>query len=187
LSGVSISLFLSMESEMSRFGFLSSASLAVAFSTFIGCAQETPSTAISSATPSAYLVESEPAGAVGVGAARESAKDDETVVVVGRIGGSTEPFIDGMPVFTIVDPKLVHCADDEGCPTPWDYCCTPVDEITKNSATIQLVDGSGAPVSGDARELLGVKELSEVVIEGKADRDEAGNLAVLAQKVYVKK
>ena len=130
---------------MSRFGFFASASLAFAVSALLGCSKETPSAAASSATPSGYLVDSEPAGAVGVGAARKSAKDDETVVVVGRIGGSTEPFIDGLVVFTIVDPKLAHCADEEGCPTPWDYCCTPREQITANSATVQIVDGSGAP------------------------------------------
>jgi hypothetical protein len=171
---------------MSRFACALSA-LAVTAAAFTGCSPEASPTAASSGTSSAYLAESEPAGAVGVGAARESAKADETVVVVGRIGGSTEPFIDGLPVFTIVDPKLAHCADDEGCPTPWDYCCTPREQITANSATVQLVDGDGAPVSGDARELLGVKELSEVVVEAKAKRDEVGNLELLAQKVYVRK
>ena len=173
---------------MSRKEWFASALLVFGASTLVGCSPENPSTAaVDKATPSAFVVDSEPAGAVGVGAARESAKDNETVVVVGRIGGSTDPFIDGLPAFTIVDPKLAHCADEEGCPTPWDYCCTPREEITANSATVQLVDDSGAPVSGDARELLGVKELSEVVIEGKAKRDEAGNLELLAQKVYVRK
>lgn len=172
---------------MSRFAFAFSAALAVTAAALTGCSPEASTTAASSATRNAYLVESEPAGAVGVGAARESAKADETIVVVGRIGGSTEPFVDGLPVFTIVDPNLAHCADDEGCPTPWDYCCTPREQITANSATVQLVDGAGAPVSGDARELLGVKELSEVVVEAKAKRDEAGNLELLAQKVYVRK
>ena len=39
----------------------------------------------------------------------------------------------------------------------------------------------------DARELLKVKELSTVVIKGKAKRDADGNLTVLANGVYVKK
>lgn len=172
---------------MSRFGFLGSALLAVTASSLSGCSADAPSTAVLSATPSAYVVESEPAGAVGVGSAREGAQDDEPVVVVGRIGGSTEPFVDGMAAFTIVDPNLAYCADDEGCPTPWDYCCTPVEQITKNSATVKFVDASGAPLAEDARKLLGVKELSEVVVQGKADRDDAGNLVVLAEKVYVRK
>ena len=38
-----------------------------------------------------------------------------------------------------------------------------------------------------ARQLLDVKELSTVVVAGKAQRDDAGNLTVLASGVYVKK
>ena len=39
----------------------------------------------------------------------------------------------------------------------------------------------------DARELLNVKELSTVVVKGKAQRDKAGNLNILASGVYIKK
>ena len=42
-------------------------------------------------------------------------------------------------------------------------------------------------VKEDARKLLDVKELSTVVVQGKAQRDDAGNLTVLATGVYVKK
>lgn len=42
-------------------------------------------------------------------------------------------------------------------------------------------------MKADARELLKVKELSTVVVKGKAQRDDAGNLTVIASGVYVKK
>ena len=42
-------------------------------------------------------------------------------------------------------------------------------------------------MKADARELLNVKEMSTVVVKGKAQRDEAGNLTILASGVYVKK
>jgi hypothetical protein len=40
-------------------------------------------------------------------------------------------------------------------------------------------------VKQDARELLGVKELETVTIVGKAKRDKAGNVTVMASKVFV--
>ena len=46
---------------------------------------------------------------------------------------------------------------------------------------------NGDLVKVDARELLDVKELSTVIVKGKANRDEAGNLTILASGVYVKK
>jgi hypothetical protein len=132
-----------------------------------------------------YVVMTEPAGSIPVGEARDVVKDAEEVVLVGRIGGSTEPFVDGIAAFTIVDPKVPSCAGEEGCPTPWDYCCTQ-NEVKDNIATVKIVDDQGQPLPRDARELLGVKELNLVVVHGKAQRDAAGNLALLADRVFVK-
>ena len=41
-------------------------------------------------------------------------------------------------------------------------------------------------VKADAQALLDVKELSTIVVKGTAQRDDAGNLTVLAHRVYVK-
>lgn len=132
-----------------------------------------------------FVTTTEPADAVPVGTARESVQGEQEVALVGRIGGSAEPFVDGLAAFTIVDPKVPHCSADEGCPTPWDYCCTQ-DQVKDNIATVKVVDESGKPVAEDARQLLGVKELSTVVIQGKALRDDQGNLTVAATKVFVR-
>ncbi|WDQ15039.1 hypothetical protein [Rhodopirellula sp. P2] len=138
-----------------------------------------------SGADAAYLASSEPADAMPVGEAREKAADGEELTLVGLIGGSTEPFVDGLAAFTIVDPKVPYCADEEGCPTPWDYCCTQ-DQVKDNIATVKVVDESGAPVSKTARELLGVNELTTVVVRGIAKRDEQGNLTVETSDVFVR-
>ena len=52
--------------------------------------------------------------------------------------------------------------------------------------SIKVVDEAGELVKHDAKGLLSVKELSTVVVEGKAQRDAAGNLTVLASGVFVK-
>ena len=152
-----------------------------------GCSETagTAAAAKPSAEGSAYLATAEPAGGKGVGEVKEAVKDGDEVTLVGRIGGSAEPFVDGLAAFTIVDPAIPYCADDEGCPTPWDYCCQ-TDKLPANSATVKLVDAGGKPVAKGARELLGVKELNTVVVRGKAKRDDAGNLTVLADQIYVK-
>jgi hypothetical protein len=120
-------------------------------------------------------------------AARESVKDGDEVAVVGRIGGSVDPWIKGRAAFTIVDPTLMSCSDNpgDGCPTPWDYCCD-TDRLPKATAMVKFVDAEGKSVETDARELLGVKELQTVVVKGKAQRDEAGNLTVLASGLFVR-
>ena len=134
----------------------------------------------------AYLLASEPADGKDVVAAREAAKDGEEVTVVGRIGGDTTPWVNGMAAFKIVDPAAKSCSDIPGdnCPTPWDYCCES--DLGQKTALVKVVGADGKPVSTDARELLGVKELQTVVVTGKAKRDDAGNLTILAEKVYVR-
>ena len=144
-----------------------------------------PSATTGSGERSKYLVDVEPEGALPVGEARESVKDDQAVTLVGVIGGSSEPFIDGLAAFTIVDSKVPYCSADEGCPTPWDYCCTQ-DQVKGNIATIKIVDNAGNPITADARKMLNVKELSTVVIQGTARRDDQGNLTVAASKVFVR-
>lgn len=154
----------------------------------IGCGDADDSAASTNATVEAnpmFVLTAEPADAMPVGEARESVEDQQDVILVGTIGGSPEPFVDGLAAFTIVDTKVPYCADEEGCPTPWDFCCTQ-DQVKDNIATIKIVDEAGKPVAEDARQLLGVKELSTVIVQGQAARDEAGNLTVAATKVFVR-
>jgi hypothetical protein len=126
----------------------------------------------------------QPTGAIPVGDARKQVKSEDEVTLVGLIGGSPEPFVDGIAAFTIVDAKVPYCAADENCPTPWDYCCQQ-DAVKENIATVQIVDDNGKPVMADARKLLHVKELTTVTVQGKAKRDEQGNLVVHATKLFV--
>ncbi len=135
--------------------------------------------------PSTYLTQNEPINAIPVGEAREISKDVQDITLVGRIGGSNKPFVDGLAAFTIVDSKVPYCADEEGCPTPWDYCCQ-TDAVKKNIATVKIVDESGRPITQNARDLLNIKELTMVVVKGKAKRDDQGNLTVSTNQVYVR-
>ena len=61
--------------------------------------------------------------------------EQDEVVLVGRIGGSEAPFVDGLAAFTIVDAKVPPCSAEEGCETPWDYCCEQ-DAVKDNIATL---------------------------------------------------
>jgi hypothetical protein len=133
---------------------------------------------------SEFLLSEQPDGAKPVALARESVSDGDDVAILGRIGGGVNPWVDGRAAFTIVDPKLQPCQPDEGCPTPWDYCCS-TDQLAENRALIKIIDDGGNTLEQDARTLLRLKELQTIVAKGRAKRDEAGNLTVLASGVYV--
>ena len=127
----------------------------------------------------------EPVGGIGVGEARSTAENGREVVVIGRIGGSAKPFVTGLAAFTIVDPKVPHCAPEENCPTPWDYCCQ-TDAVKENIATVKLVDEHGKVMSGDAADLIRAKELAVVVVKGIAKRGEDGSLSIATREVFVR-
>ncbi len=163
----------------------------------VGCAQEQlpPGTQVPTAQteqPTAdgakYVLTTEPDGAKDVIEVREAAGDNDEVVIVGRIGGDMNPWVDGRAAFKIVDPSLKACSDIPGdaCPKPWDYCCE-TDKLPEATALVKVVDESGDVVAADARELLNVTELQTVVVRGTAKRDDAGNLTVLAKGVFLRK
>jgi len=134
-----------------------------------------------------YLLDSEPEGAKNVIAVREEAADEDDVVILGRIGGSANPWVDGMTAFSIVDPSLKACSDIPGneCAKPWDYCCK-TDKLPGATALVKVVDKNGEMIPADAKSALDLKELQTVVIRGKAERDEDGNLTVVANQLYVR-
>ena len=161
---------------------------------FSGCQQDSaqttgsPSSETLSVDGSKFLLSSHPEGAKDVIAVRETATDGDDVLVVGRIGGSANPWVEGRAAFSIVDNSLKACSDIPGdmCEKPWDYCCE-TEKLPSSTALIKVVGKDGDLVRTDARELLKVNELSTVVVKGKAERDDTGNLVVLATGVYVVK
>ena len=134
---------------------------------------------------SKFILDSEPDGAADVVAVRTSAKDGDDIVIVGRIGGSKEPCVDGRAAFSIVDRSAKPCNAIPGdkCPIPWDYCCE--DQLATKTILVKFIDDDGKLVAAGAKELFGVKELDTVVISGKAKVDDAGNVSVLASSMFV--
>ncbi len=145
-----------------------------------------------SAPPAAsakFLLTAEPVGAKNVVETRELAKDKDEVVLVGRIGGERDPWVEGMAAFKITDIARPPCSDRPGdtCKFPWDYCYEDQDLMRKSVALLQIVDDHGKVIAEDAKTSLGFKELQTIVIQGIAERDKDNNLTVNAKKVFIRK
>ena len=157
----------------------------------VGCSNQqsaTPQAPQASLAPpdaGGFLLGTEPEDAMGIIEAREATQDGDTVVVTGRIGGSIDPWIEGLAAFSLVDLSLKSCSDIEGdtCPTPWDYCCES--GVAEGQTLVKVVDDRGNIIEADAREYLGLEPLHTLVVEGTAQRDESGNLTILASGIYV--
>ena len=139
--------------------------------------------------PAGFMLSVAPAGARDVAAVKAGAKEGDVVVIRGRIG-TAEPFVAGRAAMTIVDPVMVPCnemAMEDGCPTPWDYCCADPAELRKSEATIQFADASGQPVRHDFR-LDDLTPLSYVIVTGKVGpRPDPKVLIVNATGIFVEK
>ena len=162
--------------------------------TFTGCSHDDPAPTSSPKTEVAaavegeqYILTDEPDHAMDVIQVRTETTDNDEVVIVGRIGGSGMPWVEGRAAFSIVDRTLEACGDrsDDHCPLPWDYCCE-LERLPTSKALIKVIDPDGQLVKTDARKLLGLTELQTVIVQGKATRDDADNLTILATGLYLK-
>jgi hypothetical protein len=164
---------------MKRFPFLAAFVLAGCIPT----AKETPGDK-PAVDVSAYTLAAEPAGAKGVVAVREASRDGDEIVVVGKVGGSARPFVEGRCAFTMIDTSIEPC-DDDGCGNP--YCSVDAGVLRKSTTLVKVVDGQGNSLPTGARQAFGLEQLQTVVIKGKAKKDEQGNLTILASGVFVRK
>jgi len=138
----------------------------------LGCgeAPTTPADARADADARAattWLLDHAPSDALPVAEAKAEAAEGQRIAVRGRVGGSVRPISEQSPVFLIVDTAVKHCGQLHGdaCTTPWDYCCEPQENLTANSATVQVVDAAGQPIAQDLHD-AGLAPLDEVVVVG---------------------
>ncbi len=141
------------------------------------------------ALPAELFVSTPPADAKPVADVKKQAAVGDAVVLVGRIGGQLEPFVESRAMFLLADKSLPMCSDrgDDHCPTPWDACCEPQQDITAKTTTIQVVDGQGKPLKRGLNNAKGLKPLAEVVVKGTvALKPDEKTMVVNATAIYVK-
>lgn len=149
-----------------------------------GCFGDKGSKEMSGSYDPRFLAIEEPSNPLDVQEARATLKNDDEVAVVGRVGGSAKPFVDGLGAFTIVDLKIPTCSSDPNCSVD---CGVTAEELKRSLATVKLIDESGSTVAQDIRELVPVGVNSIVVVQGRASVDPQGNLSILAQNLAIRK
>lgn len=137
---------------------------------------------------SRFLLTAEPEGAVGVLDARDASPHGGPVVLVGRIGGTQQPWVLGKAAFVIVDPTCgadvehSHHGPDDNCPF-----CAQKKPQSESLAIVQFHDQRGQLLALDAKELFELGEDQTVVVKGEAKVNELGTLVVMASGIYVRR
>ena len=168
---------------------LLTAAVLLAVATGCGKVVDSPPTAKASASidGAQFKLSDEPDGAVGVIAAREGAENGAPLVLVGRVGGTAKPWVEGRAAFTLLDASMSIVAEGEDSGEAevcmGDCCAT---ERMSCTTLVKVVDEQGKLVPVDSRELLGLKESDMVVVTGTAKKDQSGNFTMLANGVYVR-
>ena len=173
-----------------KWTYLALLAFAPALAGLAGCGSgpATESTAQTDIDGKQFMLTAEPDGAVGVIAARESAEDGAPLVIVGRVGGSANPWIDGRAAFMLLDASMSVVAEGENS-TEGELCtgdCCATERLACTTL-VKVVDAGGQVVPVDSRKLLGLKESDMVVVEGTAKKDKSGNFSMLATRVFIRK
>lgn len=136
-----------------------------------------------------------PEGGTSITEARVAAKPGDSIIVSGEIGGrKQETFNPALATFFLVDPAVVtNCrkkhmgGEDDGCPTPWDYCCEPRAKLLAAMAFVQVKEpGSDKVAAQSLQGWNGLKELSVVTVVGKVDASSTlDSLVINAEGIYI--
>lgn len=135
--------------------------------------------------PLGLILRESPEGGRPVIEAKKGVQPGDEIVVRGRVGGAKRPFVNNRAIFRIVGEGPMACTEDEGCPTPWDFCCVPRDELRQHAATIQVSNESGGPLRTAIKGRGGIEELTDLTIVGSVVTANRNALVVRATGIYV--
>jgi len=142
------------------------------------------------ALPAGLILSAAPAGApTTVSEIKANTQVGDEVIVRVVAGGSTESvFMHDRAVVKVVDAALDNpcLADDDHCPTPWDYCCTPNDQLLPQQATIKVVDAQNKTLGVSLKVPGRIEELKTLVVRGVVAPDSnENNLVINAHGIFV--
>jgi hypothetical protein len=169
--------------------------LALAILALPGCGDDTgtdaatgasESGAAASALPEALFLSQAPDGIVDIQSLKASAKEGDEVVVRVVVGGTTDPIVAGRASAAIIDASVDNpcLSEDDHCPIPWDYCCTPQENRTANLATLRITDDTGSVLKAELT--TRIKPLTTLVIAGTVGpRPDEQVLTIDAQGIYI--
>ena len=167
---------------------LTMALLAITCLTLIACGggDTTGETIGGSGLPDSVFLAEAPEGVRTITALKASAKEGDEVVVRVVVGGTEDPIVKGRASAAIIDASIENpcLSEDDHCPIPWDYCCTPQENRTANLATLRVTDETGAVLKADLEPRI--KPLTTLVVKGiVGPRPDEQVLTIDATGIYI--
>jgi hypothetical protein len=142
----------------------------------------------SQALPETLFLAQVPTGIQTISQLKEDVEAGDEVVIKAVIGGRKNAFVANRAVMTVVDATVGNkcLVEDDHCPTPWDYCCAPAEDLLPETATIQITGSDTNPLKVDLSSIPQLAPLNTLVIKGTVGpRPDKSTLVINATGIFV--
>jgi len=165
----------------------------LAIPTMTGCRksddpEEAAGAASAASLPAGLFLAAAPGEPVPVKQAKAQAREGDEVVVRAVVGGEVNVFVDGRAIMKVIDTEMKNLclSEDDGCKTPWDYCCSTTEELQPHRATVRVVDAEGKTLKVSLKGAGQIEEMKTLVVKGVvAKGSDEKNLVIDAKGIYV--
>lgn len=155
-----------------------------------GCrkADDSQSGTSAEALPASLFVSATPGEAESIPSLKARAQEGDTVTIKAVVGGRKTPFVANRAVMTVIDASVPNpcVGTDDHCPTPWDYCCTPSEQLLPQMASVQILGPDNRPLAIDLSAVEELKPLNTLIIQGTVGpRPDNNSLVIHATDIFV--
>lgn len=145
-------------------------------------------TSSDNALPDSLFLSEEPTGIQGISSLKDKAKEGDNVVIKAVVGGRKKVFVSSRAVITVIDASVENpCLKEDGhCAKPWDYCCSPSEQLLSNMASVHILGADNRPLVIDLNTVENFKPLTTLVIRGTVGpRTDKTSLVINATGIFV--
>ncbi len=138
--------------------------------------------------PASLFLAQAPTGVQSIASLKADAKEGDTVVIKAVVGGRKQVFVANRAVMTVVDAEENNpcLSEDDHCAAPWDYCCTPSEQLLLQMASVQILGSDQRPLRVDLESVDRLSPLNTVVIQGTVGpRPDNATLVIHATGIFV--
>ncbi|MFC1652281.1 hypothetical protein ACFL3F_01040 [Planctomycetota bacterium] len=175
---------------MKRTSAVLTVTIAVTLSFTLGCrkSEEPQSNTSVIALPSTLFLAKAPPDVTSIAALKSLAQEGDTVTIKAVVGGRLQAFVANRAVMTVIDATVDNpcTGKDDHCQTPWDYCCTPPDQLLPQMASVQILGADNRPLAVDLTTIEKLKPLNTLVIQGTVGpRPDEATLVIHTTGIFV--
>ena len=165
--------------------------VALSISMIIGCDgtddADQSAGVVKASLPLGFFVTAAPGKPVAVQQLKAQAQEGDEAIVRVVVGGEKHVFVEDRAIVKVIDASIENpcLAPGDACQTPWDYCCTPAEELLLHRATVKVTDDQDKTLKLCLKGQGDIEELKTLVVKGVvAMGSDDRNLVINARCIF---